>query len=449
MSAGELCGNGTPAIGPNNQLTDTGALFGEDVIGSTTQVPDGDMAGWELDAPAGTTITRVSFYASYSATADGWLAGLLVDGQPATYCAENLQHTDPCTVLNNQLPHVQSGLSASKIFFGAVCSQPGGGGTCTPNAITSHAAQADLYSAQVTLSEAGGPNVQSEGGPLWSTGPVWGTAALTFNATDPSGIQQVQLQTSRGGTRTVSESCDFTQAQPCPELPSGQLQVDTTSLADGPQSVQLQLTNAAGNTTVVQGPTVIIDNNGPPAPTSLTAVAASTTSTAIDLAWSDPLNPPEPVQNAYAQLCQSTCLAPVQIHTGGAAQITAPAAGTYTIRLWMTDTAGRGSSANAATTTVTVPAPTTTPKPCAPPSKCPVFKLRSAHWARGRLTVAINRLPKGDQLQLTLFYARHRPRTITTTRTRVTITTIRPKKVILQALRHGRRHGGPITVTKL
>lgn len=39
----------------------------------------------------------------------------------------------------------------------------------------------------------------------------------------------------------------------------------------------------------------------------------------------------------------------------GAAQITAPAAGTYTVRLWLLDSAGHGGAANAATTTVKVP----------------------------------------------------------------------------------------------
>ena len=76
----------------------------------------------------------------------------------------------------------------------------------------------------------------------------------------------------------------------------------------------------------------------------------------IDLAWSIPPNPPEPIQDAYAQLCQASCGARCRSARRGGAQITAPAAGTYTVRVWLTDTAGRGSSANAATTTVTVPA---------------------------------------------------------------------------------------------
>ena len=64
------------------------------------------------------------------------------------------------------------------------------------------------------------------------------------------------------------QSCAFSQVQACPELPSGQLQVNTLELPDGARARQLKLTNAAGNTTVVQGPTVVVDNNGPPAPSS-------------------------------------------------------------------------------------------------------------------------------------------------------------------------------------
>ncbi len=485
MTAGNLCGNGTPAIGPpdTGSITDTGALFGEDIIGSDTFVPNGDQAGWQLTPPTGVTITSISYYGSFetSVSSGGWLAGLLINGQPLGApgiscvtglntadcdCRTNLDDTSPCQVLNDQVPQIENNLNATSLFFGVECLQIQNAPTCAAASSGSHGAEADLYSAQVTLVESAQPQVQDEVGGLWGSGPVWGTVPLTFSATDPSGIARVDaLDSSGDDVDDVQESCTYAAVQACPELPSGELQVNTLEIPDGQQQISLKLTNAAANTTVVRGPTVVIDNNGPPAPSSLTAVAANTTSDAIDLSWSDPATPPEPVQDADAQLCQTACQNPVQISTSGGAQITAPAAGTYTVRVWLTDSAGRGSAAQAATTSVTVPAQTTTPSsttttttssttsspppPCKPESKCPVIKVKSATWANGRLSLTIARLPKHDRLQITIIYAHKPKRTVTTTKSKLTVTTARPRRLVLRTFDGERQQGATVTVTKL
>ena len=48
-------------------------------------------------------------------------------------------------------------------------------------------------------------------------------------------------------------------------------------------------------------------------PSSLTATAVGGGSDAIDLSWSNPTNPPEPVSGAFAQLCQTACGATIAI----------------------------------------------------------------------------------------------------------------------------------------
>ena len=95
---------------------------------------------------------------------------------------------------------------------------------------------------------------------------MWGTVPLTFAASDPSGIADRRRARLASGSDVddVQQSCVFSQVQACPELPSGQVDVNTLDIPDGPQQVSLKLTNAAGNTTVVHGPTVVVDNNGPP-----------------------------------------------------------------------------------------------------------------------------------------------------------------------------------------
>ncbi len=95
--------------------------------------------------------------------------------------------------------------------------------------------------------------------------------------------------------------------------------VNTTQLRGGAQTLTLLVTNAPGNTTSVQSPPVVVDNDGPPAPTSLTATAVGNGSDAIDLSWSNPANPPQAVSGAFAQRCQTSCGAAVGVNgTGGA-----------------------------------------------------------------------------------------------------------------------------------
>jgi hypothetical protein len=134
-------------------------------------------------------------------------------------------------------------------------------------------------------------------------------------------------------------------------------------LADGTQTLSLLITNAAGNTQTVQSPSIVVDNNGPPAPEELAASPIAGSTTAVQLTWSDPVNPPQPVSSAQAEICQASCGSPVALGASGSAQLAVPGPGTYGVRLWLIDTAGRGGPSNSATATVTVPPVAVTPEP--------------------------------------------------------------------------------------
>ena len=351
MTSGNECGG--PMIGPVGS-GDTGSLYGEDLVGSTTQVPSGGEAGWQFTAPAGTVITGVSYYRALDTVAGTayWQAGLFsASGTPLDICETD---PTPCSSPNNQVPVSLTGLNTTGLVFGIYCDATSPS-VCTPGG-SEHSAQAQMYSIAVTLSETGLPSVSGLGGPLWSGGVVWGTETVTFSASDPSGIAQVAVDGPAGQVALQPQSCNYSETQPCPDLPSGSVGVNTTMLADGAQTLSLLVTNAAGNTATVQSPSVVVDNNGPPAPGQLSASAISGSTSAVQLTWSDPLNPPEPIASAEAELCQATCGSPVTLIAGGSAQLAVPGPGTYGIRLWLIDTAGRGGPANAATASVTVPA---------------------------------------------------------------------------------------------
>jgi hypothetical protein len=197
--------------------------------------------------------------------------------------------------------------------------------------------------------------LSSLNGTLWGGGVVSGVVPVTFSASDPSGIRE-QLVRSETGTTVVSalQPCDFTTSPPCPQQSAGSLTVDTTRVLDGQHTFSLVVTDAAGNSQVATSPPVVVDNNGPPPPAGLVASAKGGGSSVIALAWRNPANPPAPITAARVQLCEAACRAPVPVSSSGAAQITAPGPGLYTVRLWLLDARGRGGSHNAALTTVTV-----------------------------------------------------------------------------------------------
>jgi len=437
MTAGNQCGGAM--IGPLNG-GDTGALYGEDLTGSTSPVPAGAQAGWVLTAPAGTTITAISYYRSLATGNDGdWIAGLTeANGTQLDTCRTS---PSPCSSPNNQLAATHSGLSTTSLFFGVECQPVGPDTDCLPGA-TQHFAQADLYSARVTLSETQAPSVFGLGGKLWAGGAVWGAQPVSFSSSDPSGISQVALDGPQGQVALQPQSCDYSQTQPCPQVPAGSISLDTTQLHDGPQTLTLLVTDAAGNTTTMQSPTIIVDNNGPTAPTSLTASAVGGDPNSVDLSWSDPADPPEPVSGAFAQLCQTSCGTPVPINGSGGAQITAPAPGAYTIRLWLVDQAGRGSAANAATTAVTVATPVTpTTSGTKPAQHEPKLKVRSITWRHGILALVVTGLPKHATLHVGLRYPHRRPRHVVTTHEQLRLQTPRPQLILLRVFEGKHQHG--------
>jgi len=397
MTSGNLCGG--PMIGPAGS-GDSGSLYGEDLVGSATEVPSGAETGWTFTAPAGTVITGVSYYRALN-TAPGsgdWVAGLFAaDGTRIDTCETE---PDPCSSPNNQVAMTFNGLSTSGLFFGIECAAVSPDTGCLPGS-SLHFVQAQMYSVRVTLSETSAPTVSNLGGALWSGGVVWGSMPVTFDASDSSGIAEVAIDGSAGQVAVQPQSCDYSKTQPCPQLPDGGSSVDTTQLRDGAQTLMLLVTNAAGNTLSVRSPTVVVDNNGPPAPASLTASAVAGNEKAVQVTWSDPANPPEPVTGAFAQLCQASCPAATAINPSGSATLAVPSPGTYGVRLWLTDSAGRGGPANAATTTVVVP-PGGPTGPTGPtkPSRAPALNL--SHELKGRLLTLTVKLPKGASSAVTV-----------------------------------------------
>jgi hypothetical protein len=388
LMAGNMCGG--PAVGPLGGGNE-GALYAEDnAQNAGTEIPNNAHAGWAFAAPTGTVITGVTYYRDLeiAPTSDDLVVGLF-DGNGARLetCQGTFENHYACSLPNNQAPRTVSGLAATGLFFGIECQLQPAEEHCLSGSPGHQLASADMYSVTVTLTEQSSPVVSGESGPLWGGGVVWGTVPLGFQASDSSGIERLAASDNGSLGASAQESCEFTQTVPCPQLQPGGLSVDTTRFPDGHGQVAMTVSDAAGNTTVATSPPVVIDNNGPPAPASLTASAASG-SNVVNLAWSDPANPPQPVASAFVQLCQATCVPPVAVSPGGAGQITGPGPGSYTVRLWLLDSAGKGGPQNAATTAVTVPSRSGNGGRNGGPGALRPLRL-GAHLGGGRLTVTV------------------------------------------------------------
>jgi len=92
-------------------------------------------------------------------------------------------------MLNNQ-PPLLGALNTNSLFFGVRCDLVNGGEYCVAAAPGERHAQADLYSATVTLSEAASPTISSVSGAGWS-------GAAIFRVRFRSVFQRVTTRVSR------------------------------------------------------------------------------------------------------------------------------------------------------------------------------------------------------------------------------------------------------------
>ncbi len=343
LTVGNMCAG--PATGPNEPQgpIDEGSLFAEDSTNTTADIPNGAEAGWSFTAPTGTSIVGLSYYRSLHAHQEPDLIPGLWNGEGMTIesCPATFEDHYECSMLNNQPPMIGV-LSTSSLFFGVRCDLLDGGEYCVAAAPGERHAQADLYSANVTLSETASPTIASVSGAGWSGGYLSGEVPLSLSASDYSGIASVEVRSSLGAVlASAPQSCDYYDAVPCPNLSQATVTLNTTAAAsDGTQTLVLQATDAAGNVTTVTSQPVTIDNHGPGAPTGLTAILDGAQ---VVLSWQDPASSPVSLAQGYVQLCQAACGTQLAVGDSGLARIVAPPPGTYTVRLYLTDTAGKSS----------------------------------------------------------------------------------------------------------
>ncbi|HEY8584412.1 MAG TPA: hypothetical protein VIL49_15750 [Capillimicrobium sp.] len=250
------------------------------------------------------------------------------------------------------------GLNADWVEWGFECGAQGYP-TCGTGA-TLHQAWAVIYSSTVTLVDNQAPSEPAVAGALVSPGWKRGAVGAELTASDNLGIRTIRWYADGApvpGSATT-RTCDFSTRVPCSGLAAAPSALDTAALADGQRTVEAGVVDPAGNETRSASVVVAVDNTAPGPPTALQASGGGG-SPSFTLAWT---NPPAGAGSPLAQAAWEACPtsgagacasgAGTLAGAGGSAAGTLPSPGSYTVSVWLTDAAGNGTAANAATTTV-------------------------------------------------------------------------------------------------
>lgn len=256
-------------------------LYSRDqVVNPSFGKPD-DRVGISFDAPAGTTITRLSYSRFIEIVDDNWAAGLSVIGGPAAG-----RHDDctpggfSCSVgtRGGGTPRVLSGIRAERLELGIYCEPTFGYANCpTGDTISSgpkHFVSAVLYGARVLVEDLVAPSVQTPSGP---GGWVRGAVGVGVGGADgQSGVRRLEVMQGSSVRGSSTLGCVAAQPVPCPLGPQAAvLSVDTALLGDGLVELRSRAIDAGGELADSSGVLVLRVDNAPPAAPVVSAAGAN------------------------------------------------------------------------------------------------------------------------------------------------------------------------------
>lgn len=197
----------------------------------------------------------------------------------------------------------------------------------------------------------------------WRRGPqslsIWGGdlgAGIRFGETFVDGAR-VALTEWPCAKASIGGEWRATQLQPCPLGPSATQAIWTTALSDGPHSVFGCVVDFSGNGGCTPTHRVLVDNN-PPAHPRAAALAGGEEWRRVndfDLSWENPdQGPASPVGGASWRVTGETGYDTGTRFAAGRDRrslpnLTVPAAGSYSLRVWLRDEAGNEAPASAVT----------------------------------------------------------------------------------------------------
>jgi hypothetical protein len=224
-----------------------------------------------------------------------------------------------------------------------------------------------LRALTITIDDPTAPGAWMTGGELALPGWHRGTQALTVSGYDGgSGVRYGETRLDGARVALTEYGCAKvlvgsewrgTRMQPCLVSAAATQTVATASFSDGPHALTHCTTDFANNTACAPAQTLLIDNNPPAHPRSLALAGGESWRRVndFDLGWSNPEQAPaSPIAGAVWRLTGSAgfdtgaAFAPGR-ERSSLNDLRVPAAGSYSLQLWLRDEAGNEGPSSAVT----------------------------------------------------------------------------------------------------
>jgi len=326
-------------------LCPSGGNPGRGIIARTALIDAGNSQGvaarMQFNAPPATAITGIRASYDFYRGDTGWEAALSTGSEVLRGCPD--QAATPCwaTAADEWIPVPNAGA----IYIDVYCATAAG---CQQSTDPNSGARARLYSAIVHIQDDQPPTIGSVSGSAWTASWQGGTQNISFDAADNTGIQRNEvLLDEQIVSSNLHAACDYTFPAPCPNG-GGTLDVPTRGATDGPHTLTVRSTDAAGNPSEISR-TIQVDNTAPGAPQGLTVDGGNgwRPENAFAVHWTNPSgDKTSPIAGANWQLCPSgktTDCTTGSLSGGGLTAIPSlkvPGVGDWTLTLWLRDEAG-------------------------------------------------------------------------------------------------------------
>jgi hypothetical protein len=303
-----------------------------------------------FDPPSGNFIDSVAFEAGLRRPDCNWgvemvagnrdLAGSVIFGLPAgQLCDSQFQTPDEYTFFPGRYSYA---INRDRVRIEARCAAS----ACTRNGV----AAMRIRNVVVRVRDDVAPTLGNGRGALWAAnGWLSGKQVAGFDASDGAGIHEAVVLVDGQAVVRSTNNCDFTYAAPCGQASIEQSLVTAAFGADGPHTLTLSATDAAGNPSSVSK-TIYIDNSPPDPPQNLTVLGGDGWRPSNDFTVTWTSTPPTVgahVAGAEWDLCPvPTTSGPCTHGSANGADLTSlthltlPAPGAYALKLWLRDSAG-------------------------------------------------------------------------------------------------------------
>lgn len=326
-------------------------------VPGTGRVPRGAQSGFVLNAPPGTSFSRLR-WSGHAHRRDCRYALQLFAERPgaAAVSIKNVRANRHCpspeTAQASSWPRLRAydlG-GATRIVQRVVCVGTSAHEYCSARGQN----YIRTFAAEATVVDGASPAVGiSQDSPLTRGQWVSGGQSLDYEASDNVGVKSASALISGGLRGSDARECTYSQRVPCPSGP-GSIKVDTAEAPEGSQPLTVVAEDAAGNRAESAAVTVRIDNTAPGAVSiGVAGGEAWRNSNDFDLAWSNPPEPDRaPITAAHFRLCHvggNECSTADSSGEGIAAidDVKVPSPGEWELRLWRQDAAGNQQAANA------------------------------------------------------------------------------------------------------